>query len=153
MISAYIVGLFFLGIVSVYALIQSRSNRFIVFLLIPLILSMTLYTWQAVTYLQGTAIEGIPEEQEMEIIYITVRKPDILFLVQHKDRDRATFYSIPWTKENAKKASRLRKLAESGINLRGKFTKKQRNGGESKSPDWQQVLDYSVDNPKNSPQH
>ena len=114
---------------------------------------MTLYTWQAVTYLQGTAIEGIPEEQEMEIIYITVRKPDILFLVQHKDRDRATFYSIPWTKENAKKASRLRKLAESGINLRGKFTKKQRNGGESKSPDWQQVLDYSVDNPKNSPQH
>lgn len=154
MINGYVLGLFILGCVSVYALIQSRTNRTLVFFLIPLILSMTLYTWQAVTMLQGKPIMGLPQDQDMEIIYITVRKPEILFLVHHSEEEQATFYAIPWTRENAKKAAKMRKLQELGLVLRGKFTQKRKgNNSESNSLEWEQVKDYSVNNPKNAPQH
>lgn len=151
MITGYIVGLFILAGVSMYALIQSKTNRWLVFILIPIILCMSLYTWQAVTMLQGKPIAGLPEDKEVEILYITVRKPDIYLLMKHSDQEQPTYYFVPWTKENAKKLQQLKRLQAGGIDLQGKFTKKRNsNNSESRSLEWQQTLSYQQQNPKNN---
>lgn len=151
MITGYIIGLFILAGVSMYALIQSKTNRWIVFILIPIILCMSLYTWQAITFLQGKPVAGLPEDKEVEIIYISVRKPDIYLLMKHIDQQQPTYYFVPWTKENAKKLQQLRRLQQAGLDLQGKFTRKRKgNNSESESPQWEQTLSYQQRNPKNN---
>jgi len=151
MIDLYIIGLFVLAGTSVYALIQSKTNRVIVFVLVPLILVMSLYTWRAVTLFQGSPIMGLPYDKQVQIVYVSKRKPNILLLLKHKDTPAPTYYAIPWTKENAQKITQLENYAKKGVKLDGKFKMPptMSNSNESPSIEWEPTRDYSADNLKN----
>ena len=151
MIELYVAGLFILGCVSLYSLIISKTNRWLVFILVPLILVMSLYTWKAITVLQGKPIMAMPIDENVEIIFVTNQKPTIFFLLRHEDDFVPRYYAIPWTEENAKKIARLENMKKAGLPLEGKIVIKQRAGGsESPSLDWEQTRSYQITNPKNA---
>lgn len=150
-IQIYIVGLFILAVVSVYSLIMSRQNRLATFIMTPMILVMSLFTWQAVTLLQGTPILGLPFNEEVEVIYIRRQKPDILLLIKNENELVPHYYSIPWTEENSKKFAEMEQEAQSGMLMEGEFkplNETDKNNSESLSFEFNRVRDYNVTNPK-----
>ena len=151
MMELYIAGLFVLGCVSMYSLIQSRTNRWLMFVMIPLVLGMSLYTWQAITVLRGKPIPDLPIDENVEVIWVTNQKPQILLLLRHDDEFTPIYYSIPWTRENAKRIAGMEKIKKNGIKLEGKFKVKRnwKEGTDSWSIDWEQTRSYSDTNPKN----
>ena len=76
--------LFLLAVISVYALIKSKSNLVALFFLIPIILSSSIYTGYSIYVLQGTPINGLPEGK-VELIWAEMQKPNIVFLVRHEN--------------------------------------------------------------------
>ena len=151
MMELYVAGLFVLGCVSMYSLIQSRTNRWLMFVMIPLVLGMSLYTWQAITVLRGKPIPDLPIDENVEVIWVTNQKPQILLLLRHDDEFTPIYYSIPWTRENAKRIAGMEKIKKNGIKLEGKFKVKRnwKEGTDSWSIDWEQTRSYSDTNPKN----
>jgi len=152
MITSYIVGLFILAAISVYSLIVSRTNRLLVFLLVPSMLVMSLFTWKVILELQGTPIKGYPIDERIEIIYIYKQKPEIMFLAKKEGENIPTYYIIPWTEENAQKMAVLERIKEMGVDVEGKF-KEAKNGHNSQSNSiyWEQTSDFIKANPKNKP--
>ena len=151
MMKLYIAGLFLLGCVSMYSLIQARTNRWLMFVMIPLVLGMCLYTWQAITVLRGKPIPDLPIDENVEVVWVTNQKPQILLLLRHDDEFTPIYYSIPWTQENAKRIAGMEKIKKNGIKLEGKFKVKRnwKEGTDSWSIDWEQTRNYSDTNPKN----
>jgi len=119
--------LFLLAVVSVYALIKSKGNTLVLFFLIPIILSSSLYTGYSIYVLQGTPIHSLPEGK-VELIWAEMQKPDIVFLVRHEDSTIPKYYRIPYTKENAKLLSNLNELASKGNPQKGEFQPPQKGG-------------------------
>ena len=151
MISIYIIGLFLIALVSVYSLIQSKTNKWLVFFMIPLILVMSLYTWKAITLLQGTPLDGLPYKETVSIVHIDKRKPTITLLLKHKGDILPKYYAIPWTRENNEAVSKLQKRSKKGIDVEGKFTKpKKGHVSESQSFFFEATPDFATTNPKNN---
>lgn len=151
MITIYITGLFIIALVSVYSLIQSKANRWLVFFMIPLILVMSLYTWRAITILQGTPLDGLPYKETISIVHIDKRKPTITLLLKHKGDALPKYYAIPWTRENNDAVSKLQSRAKKGLDVEGKFSKPEKNSvSESLSFFFEATPDFSNTNPKNN---
>ena len=106
MIMLYVLGLFILVIICVYALIQSKANRLYTFIIIPTALIMSLYSWQAVKALQGIPIYGLPYNKEVQVIYSYDNKPWIYALVSELNKE-PKLYKIDWTKANLQKLKEL----------------------------------------------
>jgi hypothetical protein len=106
MIMLYVLGLFILVIICVYALIQSKANRLYTFIIIPTALIMSLYSWQAVKALQGIPIYGLPYNKEVQVIYSYDNKPWIYALVAELNKG-PKLYKIDWTKANLQKIKEL----------------------------------------------
>lgn len=119
--------LFLLAVVSVYALIKSKSNFVALFFLIPVILSSSIYTGYSIYVLQGTPINGLPEGK-VEVIWAEMQKPDIVFLVRHENKPIPKYYRIPYTKENAKILQGLHQSASMGHPQEGEFKPKEDGG-------------------------
>ena len=119
--------LFLLAVVSVYALIRSRSNLFLLFFLIPIILSSSIYTGYSIYVLQGTPIHSLPQGK-VELIWAEMQKPDIVFLVRHEDELIPKYYRVPYTKQNAKLLSGLNRMASMGHKQEGEFKPKETGG-------------------------
>jgi len=119
--------LFLLAVVSIYALIKSRSNLILLFFLIPIILSSSIYTGYSIYVLQGTPINNLPEGK-VELIWAEMQKPDIIFLVRHEDETIPKYYRIPYTKNNAKLLAGLNKMAGAGHPQEGEFKPKETGG-------------------------
>lgn len=129
MIMVYVIGLFFLILVCLYALIQSKANKLYTFIIIPLALVMASMTWQAVTALQGLPIYGFPDDKKIEVMFVHDSKPWIYVLLNNK-KSGPMFYKIDWSKSNQKKIQELKnKIGTTGA--QGTF--KKTNQGESKS--------------------
>jgi hypothetical protein len=150
MISLYVIGLFLLALISVYALIQSKTNRLVTFVLIPVALIISLYSWQVVKALQGTPIIGLPMNIESRVIYIHNEKPNILFLVQEKSEEyqMPRYYSIPWTESNAQEAEKMKRKGQQGIPVDGQFKAKD-GGGDEESFEFSDIDQRSSPIPKN----
>lgn len=150
MITAYVIGLFILALISVYALIQSKANRLITFVLIPVALVISLYSWQVVKALQGTPILGLPMNVESRVIYIHNEKPNILFLVQEKSEEyqMPRYYSIPWTEKNAEEAEKMKRKGQQGMPVDGQFKAKD-GGGDDNSFEFSNIEQRSSPIPKN----
>jgi hypothetical protein len=134
MITLYAIGLFVVALTSVYALIQSRTNRILTFVLIPLVLTISVFSWQVVKMLEGTPIMGLPpQDQETRVLYIHNEKPLILFLVAEKSEEYKVprYYAIPWTEKAAEEAERMKAQAKRGRPVDGKFTPKSYNDEQS----------------------
>lgn len=129
LIMVYIVGLFVLILVCMYALIQSKANKLYTFIIIPLALLMASMTWQGIKMLQGMPIYGLPWEEKIEVLYVQDTKPWIFVLV--KEEDGPKLYKIDWTEENKKKMKEIQKQIGSS-NAQGQF-KLKGNKGESQS--------------------
>ena len=56
LILLYVLGLFALILVCLYALIQSKANKLYTFIIIPLALIMASMTWQGIKVLQGMPV-------------------------------------------------------------------------------------------------
>ena len=151
MITMYVIGLFLLALISVYALIQSKTNRLITFVLIPIALVISLYSWQVVKALQGTPIIGLPMNVESRVIYIHNEKPNILFLVQEKSQEHQMprYYSIPWTEKNAEEAEKMKRQSQRGTPVDGQF-KARDGGGDDNSFEFSNIELRSSPIPKNS---
>jgi len=144
MIMVYVIGLFVLILVCLYALIQSKANKLYTFIIIPLALLMASMTWQAVTALQGMPIYGLPDEKKIEIMFIHDSKPWIFVLLNSAEAG-PMFYKIDWSKANSKKMQQLKnQIGSTGAT--GKF--KKGNKGESKSLIFTPMDDMSAYQPK-----
>lgn len=126
--------LFLLAVVSVYALIKSKSNLMLLFFLIPIILSSSIYTGYSIYVLQGTPIGGLPEGK-VEVVWAEMQKPNIVFLVRHENDTIPKYYRIPYTKENAKLLSSLHRNAANGRAEEGQFKPKEPGGINTESQD------------------
>ena len=91
-----------LAILTVYALIQLGRNNTLTFFLIPVALVSSIFSGYTMLALQGTPIDGIPEEQ-VEVIWVEVQKPHIYFNVRPVGELQPVYYRIPYTEDNAKK--------------------------------------------------
>jgi len=127
MIMVYVVGLFALIIVCLYALIQSKANKLYTFIIIPLALIMASMTWQGIKLLQGMPVYGLPMNEKIEVLYVEDNKPWIFVLLREKHGP--VLYKIDWTEENKKKMQELKRLI-GGSFAQGKF-KKEGNQGET----------------------
>jgi len=128
MIQLYIVGLFALILICLYALIQSKANKLYTFIIIPLALLIASMTWQGIKMLQGMPVYGLPMETQVQVMFVHDSKPWIYVLLNSENGPK--FYKIDWSEENKKKMKDLQKQIGSG-SADGKF--KEGNPGESKS--------------------
>lgn len=129
LILLYVLGLFALILVCLYALIQSKANKLYTFIIIPLALIMASMTWQGIKVLQGMPVYGLPEK-EVEVMWVNDNKPWI-YVVLKKD-GVPVLYKIDWTEENKKKMKELQKMIGSSM-AQGKFEEQESNSGESNS--------------------
>ena len=127
MIMVYIVGLFALILICLYALIQSKANKLYTFIIIPLALIMASMTWQGIKLLQGMPVYGLPMNEKIEVLYVEDNKPWIFVLL--REEHGPVLYKIDWTEENKKKMQELKRLIGSSFS-QGKF-KKEGNKGET----------------------
>ena len=145
MIIIYIVGLFTLIIVCLYALIQSRANKLYTFVIIPLALLIASMTWQGIKALQGMPIYGLPIEQQVQVMFVHDSKPWIYVLLNSVDGPK--FYKIDWSEDNKKKMKDLqRKIGSSEGD--GKF--KEGIPGEQKSLFFTPMMNLTGSNSKNA---
>ena len=128
MIQFYIVGLFTLILVCLYALIQSKANKLYTFTIIPLALIIASMTWQGIKMLQGMPVYGLPMETQVQVMFVHDSKPWIYVLLNSENGPK--FYKIDWTEENKKKMKDLQKKIGSSDGD-GEF--KEGNPGESDS--------------------
>jgi len=130
MIMVYVVGLFALIIVCLYALIQSKANKLYTFIIIPLALIMASMTWQGIKLLQGMPVYGLPMNEKIEVLYVEDNKPWIFVLL--REEHGPVLYKIDWTEENKKKMQELKRRIGSSF-AQGKFKKEGNNGETSDS--------------------
>ena len=130
MIMVYIVGLFALILICLYALIQSKANKLYTFIIIPLALIMASMTWQGIKLLQGMPVYGLPMNEKIEVLYVEDNKPWIFVLL--REEHGPVLYKIDWTEENKKKMQELKRRIGSSF-AQGKFKKEGNNGETSGS--------------------
>lgn len=135
MITNAIILFFIMAVIAIYALIQTRKNYFLLFLLIPFFLASTIYAAYAIYVLQGTPRNGIPTGK-VEMVFVQMQKPDILFLARVEEDPIPTYFRIPYNDENKKMMGQLQRQIESGQAPEGKITKKP-NGSQSNSQEFQ----------------
>jgi len=130
LILIYVLGLFVLILICLYALIQSKANKLYTFIIIPLALLMASMTWQGIKLLQGMPVYGLPIDEKIEVLYVQDAEPWIFVLL--KTKKGPVFYKIDWTDENKKKMKDLQKMIGSSF-AQGKFKKPRNFGEDSKS--------------------
>lgn len=130
MLFGAVILFFLMGVVAIYALIQTGKNYALQAVLIPVILVSTLFAGYAIYILQGTPKKGIPD-YEVEIVFVEMQKPNILFLARQKAGDDDTetdpipkYFVIPYNDENKKTMNKIMKKMEMGVQVEGKFKKK-----------------------------
>jgi hypothetical protein len=134
-----------LAILTVYALIQLGRNNTLTFFLIPVALVSSIFSGYTMLALQGTPIDGIPEEQ-VEVIWVEVQKPHIYFNVRPVGELQPVYYRIPYTEDNAKKMQELAKAAGQGRPEKGKFKK-----ADGDRKDQSKSFEIQFDNIERSP--
>ena len=139
LILLYVLGLFALILVCLYALIQSKANKLYTFIIIPLALIMASMTWQGIKVLQGMPVYGLPEK-EVEVMWVNDNKPWI-YVILKKD-GVPVLYKIDWTEENKKKMKELQKMIGSSM-AQGKFEETKSNSGESNSYVFTPMMDLT----------
>ena len=90
----YVYGLFVVAAVSVYSLIYSRQNKLVTFILIPLILGVSIWTWHAIKILQGTPLDELIWDKQAQVIWAYQDKPNI-YLVARMGKSREPTYFVP----------------------------------------------------------
>jgi hypothetical protein len=149
LILVYVVGLFALIIISLYALIQSKANKLYTFILIPLALIITSMTWQGIKMLQGMPVYGLPIDEKIEVLYVQNDEPWIYVLLNSIETQRGpVFYKIDWTVENEKKMKKLQEAVGSS-RAQGEFKKPTNYGEDSKSLYFLPMTDQSEHEGKN----
>ena len=146
LIMVYILGLFILILVCLYALIQSKANKLYTFIIIPLALIMASMTWQGIKVLQGMPVYGLPEK-EVEVMWVNDNKPWIYVIL--KKHGVPVLYKIDWTEENKKKMKELQKMIGSSL-AQGKFEETESNNGESNSYVFTPMMDLGEPEEKRS---
>ena len=130
MLFGAIILFFLIGVVAIYALIQTGKNYALQAVLIPLILVGTIFAGYSIYILQGTPKNGIPE-YEVEIVFVEMQKPWIIFLARQKANDEnidtdpvPKYFKIPYNDTNKKTMNKIMKKMEMGIQVDGQFRKK-----------------------------
>ena len=141
MIFGAVILFFLIGVVAIYALIQTGKNYALQAVLIPIILVGTLFAGYAIYILQGTPKNGIPD-YEVEVVFIEMQKPWIIFLAReasNDDEESSTdpipkYFKIPYNDENRKTMNKIMKKMEMGQQVEGKFKKKKVNPNGTQPP-------------------
>jgi len=139
MIITAVVLFFLIGVVAIYALIQTGKNYAIQAVLIPIILVGTLYAGYAIYVLQGTPRIGIPKN-DVEIVFIEMQKPWIIFLARDvPEGDEAVdpipkYFRIVYNEENKKTMNELIRQIEMGQKVEGRFKAKKAISGGIEPP-------------------
>lgn len=140
MIFGAVILFFLMGVVAIYALIQTGKNYALQAVLIPVILVGTLFAGYAIYILQGTPKQGIPE-YDVEVVFVQMQKPHILFLAREAASDDASetdpipkYFVIPYNDQNKKTMNKIMKRMEMGQPVEGKFKKKDVNPNGNQPP-------------------
>lgn len=113
--------IFVTSAVALYALIEARKNYFMLFIFTPVLLVSSIFAGNVLYSLQGTPIPGIPQE-EVEVVWVEMAKPDILFLARSTEEGgHPKYYKIAYTEKNRKKMNQIMEAVQSGQNPTGQF--------------------------------
>ena len=128
LVDLYYLGLFFVAAVCVYAIIYSRTNRLVTFFLIPIVLAVSVWTWQAIYALQGTPRPVLPFDEDVEVLYQAQLRPWIYALILHTKDGELLYYRIPYTEENSYKMNQIQKQIDRTGRAEGKFNEPRGSG-------------------------
>ena len=150
MIITAVVLFFLIGVVAIYALIQTGKNYALQAVLIPIILVGTLFAGYAIYILQGTPKVGIPEGN-VELVFVEMQKPWIIFLsreIPEEDEEGEgyadpipKYFRIVYNEENKKTMNRLIKRMEAGQKVEGEFKAKKIAPGGIEPPQGEYTFD------------
>jgi hypothetical protein len=119
----YVYGLFVVAAVSVYSLIYSRQNKLVTFILIPLILGVSIWTWHAIKILQGTPLDELIWDKQAQVIWAYQDKPNIYLVARMGKSREPTYFVIPWTEENMYKIKKIQEGIQQKGSVQGTFKK------------------------------
>jgi len=136
MIYTSIILFFLMAAVAIYALIQTRKNYILLFILIPFILASAIFAGYSIFVLQGTPRNGVPSG-EIEMVFVEMAKPDIVFLARINGEGIPVYYRIPYTKENRDMMNQIMRDLEMGKVAEGTLKKKPRQGSDSQNEDYE----------------
>lgn len=129
--------IFLLATLSLYALIVSRKNLALLFVLIPAALCASLYTGYTIYALQGTPIASeLPVDKNVEIAFAEPAKPWIYLLMRVDGAEEAVYYKIPYTENNLEQIKKAMEAKERGQQGQPQGRFKRGNTGESKSQEY-----------------
>lgn len=132
--------IFLTAVVALYALIQSRKNYVLLFILTPFILVSSIFSGSVIFSLQGTPISGIPD-YEVEVLWVEMSKPNIFFLARNLETGGTpTYFQIEYNEPNKQKMADIQQAMEQGRPVEGRF--KIVDGGDSQSD--KQVVDFNL---------
>lgn len=137
--------IFVLSAITLYVLILNRKNIIILFVLIPLMLTSSLYTGYTIYALQGTPISGtVPTDVKVEIVWFEASKPWIYLLLRVDGGSEAVYYRIAYDEKTLREIQQAEDAAKQmgQEEAQGKFLPS--NNGDSESdvftfilpPDW-----------------
>lgn len=131
MIFTAIILLFMLGVSSIYALIQTGKNYALLVIIIPLLLVSTIFAGYSIYALQGSPKPGVPAG-EVEIVWVEIQKPVIVFTVRTEGDTIPVYHIIPYNDENNQMMQDMKKRSKEGKEVRGTFMEIDplENGGE-----------------------
>lgn len=132
MIYAATALIFFTSAITLYALIQVKKNIILMMILIPALLTSSVFSGYSIYVLQGTPItRGLPVDVKVEIVWAELAKPDIRLLMRVGDNESPLYYVIAYTKDNVEALKKAMKNQEQGKDQPGtQGTFKKKNGGE-----------------------
>lgn len=122
--------LFALGATTIYALIISRKNYLMVFILTPLLLVSTIYSSNIILALLGSPIKGFPVNETVEVKWVEVADPVIYFIALDTSVADTIpkYYVVPYTNQNRETMQELQKKLENGRQTQGEFKVKPKYG-------------------------
>jgi len=146
--------LFALGSTTIYALIISRRNYLMVFILTPLLLVSTIYSSNIILALLGSPIKGFPVNETVEIKWVEVADPVIYFIALDTElaNTKPKYYVVPYNQQNRDTMQELKKRLENGRQAQGEFKPKDRGGfSDSKQEDLYEFHPTGLKGPMKQP--
>lgn len=160
MIKLAIMLMFLLAATSIYSLIIGRRNYMLTFIFTPILLVSSIFAGYTMYALQGTPIRGIPQGN-VEVLWVEMAKPDILFLARPEEGGQPRYYVIVYNKQNKETMRRVQQAAENQgllgkpVAVPGKFSKSDNQDEtdvmEFTAPDRAPLPPKTKDNDANSP--
>lgn len=136
MIELLTLSLLLLTILVLAIIIKQKWSSVLSLILIPFLIFNIGFSWYTIDDLWGHPRHQFSKE-EMEILTVIIKKPDIYLLAKGSTDVEPIFYKIPYTEKTEKALKEAQKRMKSGVRVMiKKFQGKENDNSEFKLYDW-----------------